>query len=494
MKTILKKYWFNFLIISIMLLGVFLRLKGLLINPSMWHDECGLAFNILNKNYHDFFGVLRFHQTAPPFFMIAAKFMVNLFNVSNSIGTCDLILRLIPFSCSVLSIWVFYLICKDIFKAKLSIAFATFLFATNNELINYSYEFKPYAVDVFLILLLILFFIKLDLERISYKKLTLSAIGLSLAVWFSFVSVFAIGAGFINQIIKRKNFKKLFFLCLPITISGLLYLRFYLLNTYLGHSTVMIDFWKDEFVLSNFSNFLPLLVENLRYFFFPATSILFVLMLVIYGIVVLYKEKEYDATNIILLTFLLLVISSAFHIYPFSKRLILFLIPLFLLLMVKPLDKISFSKKTKSLTKSFIISITFLCILIPQLLFAIDKINFKSINKGEFPKEMMAFMVQNIKPTDTIFINNASNWEFLYYSSFYNIKNKLINEKLSNTPDDKYLALLNSLEKGNYWFFLPYDYSHLEIINFVKNWAKQNTKIIYINEATQSTLIYLEIK
>ena len=153
MKKLIIKYLFNFTIISIILIGFFLRLKGLLINPSMWHDECGLAFNILDKNYSDFFGILRFHQTAPPLFMLSTKFIVNLFNTSNSFGTCDLVLRLIPFISGVLSIGIFYLICKEVFKTKTSIALATLLFATNNELINYSFEFKPYCTDMFIILL-----------------------------------------------------------------------------------------------------------------------------------------------------------------------------------------------------------------------------------------------------------------------------------------------------------------------------------------------------
>jgi hypothetical protein len=454
----------------------------------MWHDECGLAFNIIDKNYSDFFGILHFHQTAPPFFMILTKFIANLFNATNTVGTCDLVLRLIPFFSGVLSIGIFYLICKEVFKTKKSIVFATLLFAINNELINYSFEFKPYCTDMLLILLLILFFLKLDLDKISYKKLALFATGISLSIWFSFVSAFAIVAGFINLLIKRKNLKKIGFLCLPIAISGLLYLKFYILNTYTGNGNVMLEFWGDKFVLANFSNFLPLLIENLRYFFFPAACILFMVIFMIYGIALFYKEKKCDAINLILLTFTILIISSVVHVYPFSERLVLFLIPMFLVLMVKPLDKISFSSKVKS----FFISIAFACVFIPQLLFAIDKINIKPINKGEFPREMMAYMAQSLKPTDNIFINDASNWEYQYYSSFFDIKNKLVHEQLSNTPDSRYLALLNGLENGTYWFFLPYDYSHMEIINFVKNWAKDHTKIIYIQEATQSALIYLE--
>lgn len=488
-----KKYLFSLTMAAIILVGLLLRLKGLLINPSMWHDECGLAFNVINKNYSEFFGILRLNQMAPPLFMVATKFLVNLFSATKNPATCDLVMRLIPFCCSVLSIGLFYLICREAFKTKFAIISAMLLFSINNELINYSFEFKPYSVDLFLILLAILIFSKLDLDKISYKKLAAYATGIALFIWFSFTSAFAIGAGLINLLKSRKNFKKIAVLGTPFFISTLIYLFFYVLKIYAGNKGVMTNFWGNEFINANLSNFLPLLVENLRYFFFPAGAILFVLILIVYGIVILYREKQYDLTNLILLTFAILIAASVFHIYPFSKRLILFLIPLFLILMVKPVDKLNWYGIGGKI-KSFIIAAMFLSILIPQLTFAFTRINIQPINKGEFPREMMAYMAQNIKPDDVIFVNNASKWEYLYYSSFYNIKNGLILENLSNTPDEKYSTLLNNLSKGKYWFYLPYDYTHLEIINFVKDWAKRNTKIIYTMEATQSSLIYAEVE
>lgn len=488
-KNIFKKYWYSVLICSIILLGILLRLKGLLINPSMWHDECALAWSVKFKTYMGLFGDLRFGQVAPPLFMVAAKFVVNLFNAQNTLGMCDLAMRVVPFFCGCLAIGVFYLISKELFQTKKAVILSLFFFAVNNVLIQYSFEFKQYESDMFFVLLLILFFIKLNLQNINYKKLVFASLGIALTVWFSFVSVFFIAAGFINLVVKRKNFKKIFWLYLPIFISILLYLKFYILGTYHDNGKGMIGFWGNEFILPNFSNFLYLFVENIRYFFFPVKFILFILILSFYGIFIYLKEKKYDFVNVISLAFIFLIVASILHIYPFAKRLILFLVPIFILLITKPFDKISFNNKIKS----FFVLIMLFFILLPQAQYMIINLT-KNINKGEFPREMMDYMAKNLKPDDKIFLNKASNTEFYYYASFYNIKNEITQERLDNIPDKKYLQLLNNLPKGNYWFFMPYDYSpNRVIIDFIKDWTKLNAKIIFITEATQSVLMYVRI-
>ena len=487
-KDFFKKYWYQLLIVIIIAFGAFLRLKGFVANPSLWHDECALGWNIKFKSYIELFGHLRFLQVAPPLFMVATKFLINLFNASNNPNLFDFITKIIPFTCGTLSIFVFYQICKSVFTTKKTIALALFLFAINATLINYSFEFKQYGSDMFCILLVILFFIKLNLSKINYKNLILASAGFSLLIWFSFTTVFFIGAGFINLLLKRKNIKKILILFLPIFISILLYLKFYLLGTYHDNSKGMLGFWANEFVLPNLSNLLYLLVENIKYFFHPAKCVLFFIVLMIGGIFIFFKEKKYEFINIILLAFLFLIIASTMHFYPFAKRLILFLIPIFILLLTKPLDRVNFSNRIKS----FFVLLMLICILLPQLFATFHYLKIKRLNKGEFPREMMEYMIHNLKPTDIIFVNKASNIDYYYYSSFYSFKNQAIIERMTDKPDKEYLDFLNSLPKGNYWFFLPYDSSRLKVIGYLKNWTKENTKIIYKNEASQSVLIYLK--
>lgn len=505
-QNMLKKYWYNALLVIIVLFGVFLRLKGLLANPSMWHDESALAWNIVNKNYLELFGPLRFLQMAPPLFLVCTKFFVSISHVSDKIGVCDFVLRLIPFACGLLSIGVFNLICRELFTAKKAVLIAIFLFCINKILIDYSFEFKPYSVDVLVSLLLVLFFMKVDLNKVNYKKLIAYAIGVSLSIWFSFTSVFVLAAGFLNltirQLIKKnrgENIKKFLVLILPLCISILLYLKFFVLNVINGQGNGhgLAGFWDNNFVAMNLSNLFSLFVQNLSYFFYPAKLLLFIVILILYGIILFYKGKENKGINFIniaLLTFVFLVIASMLHIYPFSQRLIIFLIPFFIILIAKCAD----NKEIKF--KSFVVAVMILLISFPQLNFALKTLkseNINKFNKGDFSREMMQYLVKNIKPDEIIFVNNGSIADFSYYSGFYNIKNKIVFRIGGENTDKNYFEFLNKLQNskgGVYWFYLPYDYSYGKDINFLKNWARENTEILEMTSATQSTLIHLKIR
>ena len=527
MKSFLKKYGFNFLIILIISFGIFLRLKGFITNPSFWHDECAMAWNIKFKSYSELFGVLRFLQVTPPLFSVVTKFLTGIF------GFSEMVFRFIPFVAGCLSIIGFYFLSSKALNTKFSILSAVFLFAINQRLINYSFEFKPYGPDVFFTIICLLFFINLDIEKLNIKKAVLYGVLLSLIPWFSFVSVFVIAGGFLNLFLvqakrkeergkrekergkrkeekedaktqrrketeKSKNYASLhpsifaskttfiLSLILPMIISGLIYLKFYLLANYTG--THMVSDWQDYFVTLNPIKFLHLLTESIRYLFFPIQYILFALILFILGIIIYTKEKS-SSFNIAILTFIMFLFSSFLHIYPFGERVIVFLIPIYLLFIIKPFDLISLNKKVKSLIIVFIAFLTFY----PQINFAIDFFQSKSISKGEFPREMMEFMVKTIKPSDIIFVNNASNTEFEYYSSFYKLKNKTFREKLAGKPDARYFMLLNSLPKGYYWFYLSFDYSHRPVIPAITSWA-QTKRIIHSYKSNKSALIYVSIK
>ncbi len=490
MQTNIKKYIYFIIICITCIIGIVLRCKGFLDNPSMWHDECALAWNVKYKNYSELFGQLRFLQVAPPCFLIFSKILISFFNIANVAEKCDFTLRLIPQISGILSIGLFYLISKEVYCKKISIAVALFLFSINSILIDYSYEFKPYSTDTFCTILLLYIFLKIDLAKISIKKLLLIAIAISFAIWFSLPACFVIAAGAINLVLTNKSRKKALIFLLPILFNALLFFKFYINGAYHSSGTGMTAFWGNEFILPNLSNFLYLSVENLRYFFFPVKFILFIMILLVYGAFNFIKEKKYTFLNINALILFLLYIASVLQIYPFSKRLIIFIIPLLILFMVKPLDKICMQKKLKS----FLILSMIFAIAIPQVQNCLKRLSFKT-NKGEFAREMMLNIENNLKPDDKIFVNNASRAEFFYYSSFYNIKNQVIHDNFNKIPDENYLKILNSLQKGNYWFFLPYDYSpQKNTINFIKNWVENTTEILSKSEATQSILLYVNIQ
>lgn len=500
----IKKYWYYALPCLIIMLGILLRLKGLLINPSFWHDECAVAWNIKFKSYSELFGVLRFLQMAPPFFLIATKLMTKF------LGFSEIVFRLIPFIFGCLSIVGFYFLAAKTLKVQSSVFWAVFLFAINQELINYSFEFKPYGVDVFFTIITLLFFINLNLEKLNAKKTLLYGLLLALIPWCSFVSVFIIVGGLLNLAIKnfRTDLKKKIILAIPIILSFLIYLKIYLISNYFGlksdlqdysyllnsqNGSHMVNFWQNYFITLSPKHFLYLLINNIRYFLAPVQYVLFPLILLIWGIIIYAREKS-TFFNVTISSFLIFVIASILHIYPFAERLILFFIPIFLLYIIKPLDLASQGElSTNKKIKLFIILILTFFTAYPQISATNDFINAKNINRGEYPKEMLQIIVNQGKPNDKIVITAVSNTEFAYYSSFYNLKNEIIQQPNTEKSQEKYLNFLNTLKPGYYWIYSPFDYATNQVNPWIESWA-QTHQVLYKFKDLNSTLMYVYVK
>lgn len=481
-KIFTKKYRYEIVIGFIVLLGIFIRAKSLVINPSFWHDECGLAWNIKFKSSMGLFGHLRFLQVAPPFFLLVTKFFTKLF------GFSEIVFRFFPFITGCLSLVAFYFLCEKTLTKKFSTLCALFLFSINQNLINYSFEFKPYGSDAFFTIICLLFFINFKIEKLTAKKALLYGVLLSIIPWFSFISVFFLAGGVLYLFFKniKSNWKKTIALALPIFISGIIYLSVYIIANYTG--THMVSDWEEYFITANPALFFILFVKNLMYLFIPIKYVLFALGLLIWGFMLSVKEKSpffvFSALGI-----LMFLIASFMRIYPFAERLVVFLIPIFLLFMIKPLDTISAEKKIKSTLIILIMFITFL----PAVSRSTNFLLTKTVDRGEYPREMMQFMVDNLKADDIIFVSTISDTEFAYYSSFYNIKNKFIQERLTENSKENYLKYLNTLPQGNYWFYLPFDFFDPPINPWIEAWAKsQNVQYFY--KKNKSTLIYLQVK
>ncbi|MDD3437408.1 MAG: glycosyltransferase family 39 protein [Candidatus Gastranaerophilales bacterium] len=497
-----KKYFFVLLII--VLFGFFLRLKGYLINPSFWHDECGLAWNIKFKTYPELFGILNFLQVTPPLFLVLTKLLTKLF------GFSELVFRLIPLVSGCSSIIAFYFLAKKVLNKNLNILLAVFFFAINSNLINYSFEFKPYSLDVLLTILCLLLFINLDINKLSRKKVLFYGILLAILPWFSFVSVFIIAGGLLFKVIRVGNdrgkingkwkmengklpihlfpFRNFLALSIPLIISLLIYVKFYVIANYTG--TTMPQGWQNYFI-NNIGQFLELLIGNIKYLFSPVKFVLFTLIFMLWGLVLLLKEKS-RFLFISLTSFLLLILASCLHLYPFGERLVLFLIPIFLLLMFKPLDLISLNNKLKS---GFIILLFFLTFY-PQFIQTKDFLIFKQVDREEYAREMMDFMMKKIEPNDIIFVNSPSEPEFAYYYSFYSKKNQIIQENFENLKKLNYLKKLNGLKSGYYWFYLPIDYLNIPVFPWIEGWAKDKNIIFYqkTGKKYHGLLMYVQIK
>lgn len=481
-----KNFWFKFCIFLIAALGVFIRLNVLGHNFSLWHDECALAYNIKFRSFLGLFAPLDFNQMAPPFFTLATKIMTKI------LGFREYVFRIIPFLFGCATLPAFYVLSKKVLDKKFSIIIAFALFALNTNLIKYSCEFKPYILDVFFSIICVIFFLNLNLAKISRKKTLIYGGLLAILPWFSLPSIFVISAGLIILLFEnfKNDFAKKLLLIAPIALSLLIYLKLFILNNY-SHSNYLVSFWDIAFLNKSTNSILYVLLITLDYLLQPVNFIFFVALFLIFGFGVMFKHNKKFA-QISVLTLILLLTASHFNIYPFASRLTLFIFPILLLTLIKPFDFISFDKKTASTLLILFYLIAFYHY--PARIASF--FNAETFDRKEYPREMTALIMEKIKPNDIIYVNNSSDADFAYYSSFYKFKNKVIQEKIpENITKEEYFKQLNTLPKGRYWIFAPIDFTNIEVYPWLDEWAsgKKILNEIKNDKNEHSLVLYLEI-
>ena len=443
MKNVVKNNKIYFYLLGLIFIyAVFLRLDLYVFNRSFWFDEAALAINILDKGFFDLFKELSYYQSAPPMFLVETKVLVNFFSFS------EYVFRIIPFFVSIVTLPFFYIFFKYFLYSRESRLLAVFLFAINTNLIFYSSEFKPYAIDVFAVSALTLLVFKFKLKYPIFLGLIFSAF-----LWYSYASgIVEFGLILVLLVIvikSKKNIKNFLLFILPQFINLFLY------ALHLGEIDNMRMFmsavWAHGYISKDFSNILELVFDNIFYTFQPYkivfnSSMIFgtVILSIVcfFGAVFLFKANKFKF-YILTLPYFVLLLLSYFDSYPYQDRLVLFLTPMFLVLFAKFFDY--FSKNNITL---FFVAILIILSFYP--VYCSQKImkNLPSQDKAVFLE-----LSNNYKSSDVIILAETYLPQYLYYSRVFgfcadNVKVEKMNKNIYN-----YLIFLNSLDKTkNYWF------------------------------------------
>lgn len=450
----------------IIFIGVIIRLKLFFINPSLWNDESAVAWNILSKKYIELFQPLRFVQVAPPAFLILVKIVVSLFHVQNNLWLCDLVMRVIPLITGLIVPVIFYFLCCKLLNTKISRIVALLFFTLNPVLINYSFELKPYIIDVLFTICILIILLNIDLNKDKPKKLFYLGIFLSIMPWFSLTSVIVLFAGFTVMSFYRENPKNFLILTFPTLVSIIIYLRIFIMNSYIANKDGMFAYWGGNFIEKNLSNLTPLNIHNMKYFFedIPNMSYSLVTLFAIIGFILFIKDKKYRFLSIFIITVATTVILSVFKIYPYYERLVLFIIPFIILFIAKAFD----------IKNRILSSIIFVFMIIPFIILSCNLLKLNEISKQDYARQMMIIMSNKIEPQDTIVIGSESNIDFVYYNMFFNFNhNKLFLRK--NNEKENLNLTLSKFSKGTYWLFISYGKNANEYMK----WAEKNSKILF---------------
>lgn len=427
----LKRFYnLNFLWGSIVVLGVFLRLRQYLTNRSLWVDEASLALNIINRSFSDLMLPLDYDQGAPLGFLFIQKFFVSI------LGNQEYVLRLFPLLSGIVSTYLVYRIASEYFE-KFGI-FAALLFAISEWLVYYSSELKQYSSDVMIALLLIYFSLEsLKSEKNKQSIILLGIVGF-FAIWISHPSIFVLSALLPLLIIEKwikKDYSQLgWLLGIALMCLGTFLITYMIsLNNLVGNENLQ-DYWGDNFApfppwenllwyKNIFISILPQMSPSFWASIIPSFKSVYLInvsfLLVLIGSVLLFLRDKKLAI-LIIFPLLLAFIASALRKYPITDRFLYFWYPSLFLLMAEGLKGIySFFKRLN--TNFALIIYVLLAITILWRPFGIAYNNFLSPPMGEDIKPVLEYIQDNVQEDDVVYIHHGSITPFLYYMDFYNL-------------------------------------------------------------------------
>lgn len=323
--------------------GVLLRLAQYLANRSFWLDEASLAGNIGGKTLAELFGRLTGTQLAPPAFLAIERAAFRV------LGGSPLALRLFPLLCGLASLPVFLAVARRALAPRNALM-AFWLFAVSDDLIYFASELKQYETDLAVGLACTLAGIWAVGRRLRPSEVGALALVGVVAVWFSHPSAFVL-AGVGSVLVVENALRSEWTGALMIALASLAWaLSFAVVvaisREQLGHGDDMWVFWGFAFppipprslwdatwVLRRFLYFF---VNPLDYHGALGSRILAIPPLIAWltGFVSMARRDARRFTILVApLGFTLA--ASVLRQYPFHGRLLLFLVPSFLILIAE---------------------------------------------------------------------------------------------------------------------------------------------------------------
>ena len=395
-------------------------------NPSFWHDEAALALNITSRSFAGLLDGLDNLQVAPPGFLFLSKLMLVLFNPKTDYWR-DFCLRVIPFLSGILSIAAFYYLSTQVFRNRLQILISNLLFALNPCAILYASQYKQYSTELFVsvILLSILY----NIINGSFKKYYYLI--LVLAPFFSYSSIFILITGCILSFRKR--------VCIPV-IAGLVFL--YIINlrcVFNINYSGMNDFYSDFYSFVSFLTPVRLLIRFSELFISYKIKVLNLLCGAFGALLVLTyvfaKRIQLREKLLFLGPIIAVILASSLHKYPVQARLILFLLPNFVIIAVSCSSKI----------------IRAMCVII--LLYSLTSYTiYADWLSYSYARDIVKTIKSSIKPEDKIVIDRGG-YEYRYYLQNSGIKNKVLTVPEFCYSDTQVCKdFINNLPAGGYYF------------------------------------------
>ena len=370
-----------------------------------------------------------------------------------------------PFVCSLWRLasppfFFFYEVTKS-FCRKEAVPIALGLFALSDRLIYYSSEVKPYSSDVTLALLLYGVFISVETRRSKDSSLYVYGMIAIFSLWFSFPALFiltAVGSCLWAPALMGREWKRVVRLSSLFLVCGLSVMIYYLLVLKdLSHNVNQLDYWRNVFM-----PFPPKNMSDVGWFVTSFENLFrdpvglyfggFGPILAIFGCFSLYREKKRYLWGL-LLPLMLTLFASGYHLYPFSGRLLLFMVPILIIFMSEGILQFSKLMPRYSLILGVIVVVA---IFWQPFVAASHRLLHPSTRQELRP--VLSYVNKHFQPGDTLYLYYAAWPAFQYYAGRYTFESAQIVMGVSSRNDrSNYIKDLDNLRgKGRVWIFFSH--------------------------------------
>ena len=501
-KINIKNVVFLTILFLIIICGCILRTYIWYHHTDFFCDEASLTKNIITRNYFELFGPLDYAQCCPPIFLILGKLIYSNFGL-NERALCS-----ISFSAGILSLFLFTFLTFKVFKHKISILFATLLFSISFPLLICSMFFKQYSFDVLFTIIVLFAVFSIKDKKLSNLQMFFLSLFCIFCVFCSYTAgflIFLYALFFIFKSFKEKTIKRDLkpFLIFIIPFASVMIWYFFTNCIATINDATLQHYWCCKTNNSPLI-FYPKTINQIElYFLFAITHlsdyiqmqhiIYFILnFLVITAFFLLWKFNK-EKLYFLFSPFALALFLGICLLYPFApERVSLYLIPFFFLIIIIPIDEISFKKYSYkySILSLFIL---FFFMYLPNLFNFYIKV-FKNYDFSDF------HFYQNSKTfIETLYSINIEDNSYIVgievdaLKLIYDKKKKLNKVKL--TPTWTFFEVFEKQDKIKkndifYVWILIGDSQFEEIINWLKN---NNCKEIYKIDGYDSNLIKFKV-
>lgn len=400
------------ILIAAIALGCALRIWYYLKGFSFFLDECALALNVVHRSYATLAQGLDFDQAAPLGFLYLLKLETG------TLGSSEAVFRLVPLLSSIGAIFAFYMLTRTLSSGWALVA-ANVLMCVNQMAISYSAQGKQYSLEMLGGVLMLWFSGPLFRSDSSWKVFWFRTVALALIPWFSFSAVFVlsgIGAalafsGVIGAGVHLRRAAGAIFLWM------VLWIPVYILSIRPGMANRMLAaFWAAQYFPLHAPSQVPRWIFNrlLEFGILSFHKRLWVLAAagLFAGVVASLRRRD-----MLLLsgcaTILACFGAAVLQKYPFGGRLILFLVPIFILLMVQGFQEL---RAVVPAWGGLVLQIVALVALLWCTESAIKAYAFHPGFPDE-PREALRFARANWKTGDHLYVSGYSSPCVLYYNS-----------------------------------------------------------------------------